>query len=122
MTARMEIDFPGKVGLLNSDELCYLSAVELAERIRAKELSPVEVTAAVLERIERVNPALNAICTSMAEEARATATRLEADLMRGEDIGPLGGVPVTVKDIVAVKDSRTTSGSKLFEEIGRAHG
>lgn len=101
---------------MNNDELCYLSAVELASRIRGKELSPVEVTEAVLDRIDEVNPALNAICTSMANEARATAKQLEDALMRGEDIGPLGGVPVTVKDIVAVKDSRTTSGSKLFEE------
>jgi aspartyl-tRNA(Asn)/glutamyl-tRNA(Gln) amidotransferase subunit A len=116
MPTRKESDFSERPGLLNNDELCYLSAVELASRIRGKELSPVEVTEAVLERIDKVNPALNAICTSMADEARATAQRLEDALMRGQDIGPLGGVPVTVKDIVAVKDSRTTSGSKLFEE------
>ena len=60
---------------MKPDEICYLSAVALAAVIRAKELLPVEVTTAVLEQIDRWNPAPNAFCTSMADEARKTAQR-----------------------------------------------
>ena len=100
---------------MTNEEICFLSAVELAAAVRTKELSPVEVTEAVLERIDRFNPALNAICTSMAEEALDIAKRAEEAVMKGDDLGPLHGVPVTIKDILAVRGVRTTSGSKLLE-------
>jgi aspartyl-tRNA(Asn)/glutamyl-tRNA(Gln) amidotransferase subunit A len=100
---------------MNSDSLCYLSASELAAAIRAKTVSPVEVTRAVLERIDRLNPALNAVCISMADEALAAAQQAEAAVIAGKALGPLHGVPVTIKDILYVKDVRTTSGSKLYE-------
>ncbi len=99
---------------MNNEDLCYLSAVDLAGAIRAKEVSPVEVTEAVLQRIERLNPLLNCFCTSMDDEARTAAKGAQDAVMRGEELGKLHGVPVSVKDIIAVKDSRTTSGSKLF--------
>ena len=101
---------------MNNDDLCFLSAVDLAAAIRSKEVSPVEVTEAVLERIDRLNPVLNCFCTSMADEARAAAKQSEAAVMRDDARGPLHGVPVSVKDIVAVGKSRTTSGSRLFED------
>jgi aspartyl-tRNA(Asn)/glutamyl-tRNA(Gln) amidotransferase subunit A len=101
---------------VTSDDIHYLSAIELAAAIKSKELSPVEVTAATLARIEQLNPQLNCFCTSMADEARADAKEAEAVVMRGDELGPLHGVPVSVKDIVAVKDSRTTSGSQLLKD------
>lgn len=100
---------------MNDEELCYLSAVDLAAAIRSKKVSPVEVTAAVLKRIDRLNPALNAYCTLMAGEAREVAQAAEAAVMRGDALGPLHGVPVSIKDLTYVKDVRTTFGSKLLE-------
>ncbi len=100
---------------MNHDDLCYFSAVDLVAAIRARILSPVEVTRAMLERIDRFNPILNAFCTSMADEALAAAHQAEATVLEGKPLGPLHGVPVSIKDILAVKDVRTTSGSKLLE-------
>ncbi len=100
---------------MNDDDICYLSAVELAAAIRSKALSAVEVTEAVLQRIERLNPALNAFCTSMADEARERANEIEAAVLRGNDVGPLCGVPVSIKDNLYVSGVRTTFGSKLLE-------
>ena len=101
---------------MSNDDICFLSAVKLAAAIRSKEVSPVEVTDAVLDRIDRLNPTLNAFCTSMADEARDTAKRLEAAVANGGDVGPLCGVPVSIKDNLYIKDVRTTFGSKLLED------
>jgi aspartyl-tRNA(Asn)/glutamyl-tRNA(Gln) amidotransferase subunit A len=98
-----------------NESLCNLSAVELAAAVRARKVSPLEVTSAVLERIQRLNPKLNAFCTVTADEALATARRLETAIARGEDVGPLAGVPVSIKDLLSVKDTRITFGSKLLE-------
>lgn len=100
---------------MQTNDLAQLSAVELAAAVRAKKISPVEATRAVLARIERLNPQLNAFCTVTADAALATAQQLEAAIMRGDDPGPLAGVPVSIKDLLYVKDVRITSGSKLFE-------
>jgi aspartyl-tRNA(Asn)/glutamyl-tRNA(Gln) amidotransferase subunit A len=98
-------------------ELCYLPATELAAAIRAKRVSPVEAVDAVLARIERLNPTLNAYCTVAAAAARAAAKAAEAAVMRGEALGPLHGVPVSIKDLVATKGIRTTYGSQLYEHF-----
>jgi len=100
---------------VNNEELCYLSAIDLASAIRDKSVSPVEVTQAVLDRIERLNPVLNAFCISMADEAMETAKAAEAAVMRGDELGPLHGVPIPVKDNLYIKGVRTTFGSKLLE-------
>ena len=100
---------------MKNEDLCFLSAVDLAAAIRAKKVSPVEVTAAVLERIDKIDPHLNAVCTLMADEARKTAAAAEQAVMRGDELGPMHGVPVTIKDNIFVKDVRTTFGSKLME-------
>ncbi len=97
------------------DDIYYLDATELAARIAAKQLSPVEVTRAHLERIDSVNPRINAVVTvnpQALDEARAA----EAALMRGEASGPLHGVPFTAKDCFDVAGVRTTRGSRLFAE------
>jgi Asp-tRNA(Asn)/Glu-tRNA(Gln) amidotransferase A subunit family amidase len=98
-----------------SDAICYADATELAARIRAKELSPVEVMRAHLQRIAAINPRLQAIVT-LVEGAMDQARQAEAALMRGESWGPLHGVPFTIKDCVDTAGVRTTRGSKLFAE------
>lgn len=100
-----------------SDELCWLSAIELAAAIRRKKISPVEVVDAVLARIERLNPTLNAYCTVTAESARREAKAAERALMRrSAKLGFLHGVPFSIKDLVITKGVRTTWGTKLYAD------
>jgi aspartyl-tRNA(Asn)/glutamyl-tRNA(Gln) amidotransferase subunit A len=96
-------------------ELCLMSAIEMARAVRTGAVSVQVLVDAVLGRIERLNPRLNAYCTPMADEARAAALQADAALAAGIEIGPLHGVPVSVKDNLYVKGSRTTFGSKLQE-------
>jgi aspartyl-tRNA(Asn)/glutamyl-tRNA(Gln) amidotransferase subunit A len=97
-------------GLTGSDDICRSDAVSLARRVRQRELSPTEVVDAVLTRMERLNPLLNAVCTPTADVARAQARKIEAAIMAGDKVGPLAGVPVTIKDLVLTKGIRTVSG------------
>ena len=99
-----------------SDDLCWLPALELAALIRSREVSPVEVMEAVLARIERVNPILNCFCTLTADDARDSAQAAEVSVMTGEELGPLHGVPVSVKDLVFTRRVLTTGGSRLFAD------
>ena len=92
-----------------------LSATALARALQARELSPVEVVEAYLERIEAENPALNAIVTLCAEAARREAAAAERALARG-DRRPLLGVPFTVKDVFASAGVRTTCGTALLAD------
>lgn len=96
--------------------LCYLTLTELAEGIRAKDVSPVEATEAVLERIEALEPRLNAYITVMGEQAQADARAAEAEVVSGRYRGPLHGVPVGVKDLCETKGVRTTAGSKILAD------
>ena len=93
-------------------ELTRMSAAELAGQIRARAVSPVEVVEAYLRRIEEVNPPLNAVVT-IAPDALERAREAEAVVSRGETVGLLHGVPLTVKDTIAVGGLRTTYGSRL---------
>ncbi|WP_448626332.1 amidase [Geodermatophilus sp. URMC 64] len=95
-------------------DLCFRPATELAALVRTREISARELLDAHLERIERVNPAVNAIVTLDAEGARAAADAADAALAAGEDIGPLHGLPVAHKDTHATGGMRTTWGSPLF--------
>ncbi|HXH13053.1 MAG TPA: amidase [Alphaproteobacteria bacterium] len=100
---------------MSATELCYMPATELAAAIRTKKVSPVEVIDAVLARIDQLNPQLNAFCLVAAEEARQAAQAAEQAVMRGDRLGPLHGVPVSIKDLVITKDLRTMRGSRLYE-------
>lgn len=102
--------------LMANDDLAYDSAVELAAAIRARKVSPLEVTRAVLERIKRHHPRLNALVTVPEGAALCAAGKAEEAVMRGDKLGPLHGVPLHVKDNLYVANSRTTFGSKLFEQ------
>jgi Asp-tRNA(Asn)/Glu-tRNA(Gln) amidotransferase A subunit family amidase len=97
-------------------DLVWLPAQEVAGLIRAKKVSPVEVVDAVLARIERLNPALNCFATVTAEEARDAAVAAEVAVMTGETLGPLHGVPVSIKDLLFTRRVLTTGGSRLFAD------
>ena len=94
----------------------FLTAVELARRIRARELSCVEVMQAHLAQIDRVNPKVNAIVTYHPEQALEGAKAADAALQRGDDVGALHGLPVAHKDLVDTAGVRTTYGSPIFAE------
>ena len=98
-------------------ELCLLPATELAGRLRALEVSAREVLAAHLERIEAVNPAVNAIVTLSADSAVERAGAADDALARGGSVGPLHGLPVAHKDLVATAGIRTTWGSPIFADF-----
>src|SRR5271154_2112571 len=91
--------------------------VELAPRLRRKEVSPVELTRACLDRIEKLNPTLNAFITVTAESALNQASAAEADILRGEWRGPLHGIPIAVKDLIDVAGVRTTAASAVFHHV-----
>jgi Asp-tRNA(Asn)/Glu-tRNA(Gln) amidotransferase A subunit family amidase len=103
-------------GVMETTELCWKPARELARLIRAQEVSPVEVVEAFLARIERINPQINAYCTVTADQARAAAREAEAAIQAGERLGPLHGVPFSLKDLTPTRGIRTTMGSKIFED------
>ncbi|MBI4269960.1 MAG: amidase [Candidatus Rokubacteria bacterium] len=96
-------------------DLCFVPATRLVALIRRRQVSPLEVTQAVLARIERVNPRLNAYCTVAVEQALADARRATAALRRRARLGPLHGVPVSIKDLTPTRGIRTTWGSKIYE-------
>ena len=101
---------------MDATELGFMPATELTGRIAAKELSPVAVTEAVLVRIEAVEPKLNAFITICADQALDAARQAEAAVMAGDDLGPLHGVPFTVKDLVNTAGVRTTFASHALED------
>ncbi len=98
---------------MSNAELVFLSVTELGARIAAGEVSPVEAAQAYLERIERLNPVLNAYITVCGESALEEARQREAEIARGEVRGPLHGVPVAVKDQIHSQGIVTTDASKL---------
>lgn len=81
-----------------SELLAFSAASELAERIRRKELSPVEVVDTLLQRIGDIDPQLNAYLTVAESEARSSARKAEAAVMQGGKLPPLHGVPFSIKD------------------------
>src|SRR6266849_6275840 len=93
--------------------LFFLSATEMAEQVRLKKLSPVELLDAHLARIEALNPKLNAFVQLDTERARRQAQAAEAAVMRGEAVGPLHGVPISIKSSIEVAGLRCEAGTRL---------
>jgi aspartyl-tRNA(Asn)/glutamyl-tRNA(Gln) amidotransferase subunit A len=89
---------------------------DLAPLLRAKELSPVELTRTCLERIEKLNPALNAFITVTGELALAQSRTAESEISRGQWRGPLHGIPIALKDLIDTAGIRTTAASALFAD------
>jgi aspartyl-tRNA(Asn)/glutamyl-tRNA(Gln) amidotransferase subunit A len=101
---------------MNADLLTKHSAVEMARLMAAKELSPVELTQAYLDRIDRLEPSLSAYITLLPEAALQTAREAETAIMDGRFIGPLHGVPWAVKDQFKTTGVRTTAGSTILAD------
>lgn len=98
------------------NDLCFLSAVELERKIRAREVSAVEVMEAHLDQIDQTNPAVNAIVTYLPELGRAGAKAADEAMARGRALGPLHGLPIAHKDLQETAGIRTTFGSPLFKD------
>src|SRR5439155_16042080 len=98
---------PGGGCVMDATELCFTPATELGRLIRTRALSPVELADAVLARIERVNPTINAYLTVTADLARSEAKAAEARALRGDLIGPLDGIPYSIKDLEPTAGIRT---------------
>jgi aspartyl-tRNA(Asn)/glutamyl-tRNA(Gln) amidotransferase subunit A len=97
--------------------LTAMTVAELAERIKARDVSPVDVAEAFIERTAVTEPKLNAWITQLPDQARAAAKRAEADIAAGNYKGPLHGIPVGLKDLFWTKGVRTTSGSAITKDF-----
>ena len=115
-TAHPEVSGTGGAG--DTDDLCSRTATELLQDYRSGSLSPMEVTDAVLARIERLDPLVNAFCLVDAEEARAQARASEDRWRRGEPRGLLDGVPVSIKDLLLTNGRPTLRGSLSIDPAG----
>ena len=98
------------------NDFSFMSAYEMAEIIRRRKASPVEIMAACLDQIEALEPRLNAFVTLTPESAMHEARRCEELVTSGADLGPLHGVPMSVKDLIAVRDVRQTFGSRTMRD------
>ena len=98
-------------------DICQLSAIEMARRIRAKDLSARETVSAHLKQIKRVNPSVNAIVTLIAEQAFDQAARADEHLARGAPLGLLHGLPIAHKDLQPTRGVRTTFGSPIYKDF-----
>ena len=96
-------------------ELYELTARVLADKIKNGEVSSEEATLSVLDRIDRMEPSIHAYITVTAEHALERARALDSKRAKGEDIGPLGGVPMAIKDSIVTRGIRTTAGSHILE-------
>ncbi len=101
---------------MDVNELGFMPALEIAARVRAKEVSPVEVVEACLARIEQLEPRLHAFSQLLADQARADARAAEEAIQRGDPVGPLHGVPVGIKDQMNVTGAKVTFGTHLLAD------
>lgn len=102
---------------MNRQALWSWSALDIRDAVRCKAVSATEVVKAHLDRIDAINPQINAIVTLVPERALAQAHAIDAAISRGETLGPLAGVPVAYKDLTLTQGIRTTFGSKLFADF-----
>ncbi len=101
---------------MDNHDLCFTPATELSRLIRSRDLSPVELTKTILDRIEKLNPSIHAFLTVSADFALEQAKSSEARLVRNSLLGPLDGIPYSIKDLEPTAGIRTTFGSKWFEQ------
>lgn len=102
---------------MTAHDIARMDAGSLAAAIRAKTLSAVEVTEVALARMEVLEPHIHAFCTPTPEVARAAAAAVDAAIAAGETVGPLAGVPIGIKDLVATKGIRTVMGSAVYRDF-----
>ena len=106
---------------MQRNEIPFLSATELAQLLKTRQISPIEAAESYLERIEQIDPALNSYITVTAETARAAARQAEAEIAAGQYRGPLHGVPVAVKDQFYTAGVPTTGGSEILRHFAPDH-
>ncbi len=94
-----------------------MPAWEMAEKIKTQEFTSLEITEILIERIEKINPIINAYCTPTFDLAREMAKNADDAVKKGEKLGLLHGIPISIKDDTLVKGVRYTAGCKLFENI-----
>ena len=102
---------------MNKEDICFMSAVDMGEKIRSQELTSVEITETIIERIEKINPIINAYCTPTFDIARDMAKKADDAVKKGERLGILHGIPTSIKDLMDTKGVRTTYGSKVYENF-----
>src|SRR5918992_2744607 len=103
-------------GLMMDSELCFAPATELRKKIAAKEVSVIELTEMFYQRIEEFNPKLNASLALCPDQALADARQAQEAVQRGESLGPLHGIPISIKDLELTRGIPTTLGSAVFRD------
>jgi aspartyl-tRNA(Asn)/glutamyl-tRNA(Gln) amidotransferase subunit A len=98
-------------------EILYESVLDIAKRIRDREVSALRVTDTFLERIEQVEPKVHAYVNLYAEEARKRAKLIDEDIARGEQVEPFAGVPIAIKDVLSTRGFKTTCGSRILGDF-----
>ena len=100
----------------HASDLEYATALDLAQAIRDKKISSVEITEHIIGRIEKFNPKLNSVVVDMTDDARKAARAADAALARGENLGPFHGVPITLKESFDVAGYKTTVGAPFLKD------
>ncbi|TFF84171.1 MAG: amidase [Promethearchaeota archaeon] len=101
---------------MNKEDICFLSACEMKEKIATQELTSLEITETIIERINKINPIINAFCTPTFDLAREKAKKADEAVKKG-DKELLRGIPCSIKDLALTKGIRTTFGSKMYEHF-----
>ncbi|MFW9897501.1 MAG: amidase family protein, partial [Candidatus Thorarchaeota archaeon] len=101
---------------MNKEDICFMPAWEVREKVANQEISSQEITEIIIERIEKINPIINAYCTTTFNLAREMAKKADSRVKKNEKRGLLHGIPTSIKDNVDIKGIKTTYGSKLFED------
>ncbi|MFX1428272.1 MAG: amidase, partial [Promethearchaeota archaeon] len=102
---------------MNKEDICFMPAYEMVERIRSQEITSLEITETIIERIKKINPIVNAYCTPTYDLARDMAKNADKAVKKGEKLGSLHGIPTSIKDLMQTKGIKTTFGSKLYEDF-----
>ncbi|MHA1728353.1 MAG: amidase [Promethearchaeota archaeon] len=100
---------------MNKEEICFMSACDMIDALKNQELAAQEIVEVIIERIEKINPIVNAYCTPTFDLARKSAKETDKRIKKGEKLGLLEGIPTSIKDLTNTKGIRTTFGSKIFE-------
>jgi len=100
---------------MNKDDIVWMSAVDMVDAIKRQDLTSQEATEVIIERIEKINPLINAYCTPTFDIARESAKKADAAVKKGEKLGLLHGIPTSIKDEVETKGVRSTFGTVIFE-------
>jgi Asp-tRNA(Asn)/Glu-tRNA(Gln) amidotransferase A subunit family amidase len=101
---------------MSKEDICFMSASDMVKKIKNQEITSLEITEVIIERIEKINPIINAYCTPTFDLAREMAKKADESVKKGEKLGLLQGIPVSIKDESDTKGILTTYGSKLFEK------